>query len=80
VRRFAEAGRPGAYLRVLEPGTVGAGDEAQVLGRPAARVTVAESMRAFYGDSDVMRRLLEVEGRGEKWDLIARRVLRTAPA
>ena len=80
VRRFAEAGRPGAYLRVLEPGTVGAGDEAEVLSRPAVRVTVAESMRAFYGAPEVMRRLLEVEGRGEKWDLIARRVLRAAPA
>ncbi len=80
VRRFAEAGRPGAYLRVLEPGTVGAGDEAEVLSRPAARVTVAESMRAFYGDPDVMRRLLEVEGRGKKWDLIGERVLRAAPA
>jgi MOSC domain-containing protein YiiM len=78
VKRFAAAGRPGAYLRVLEPGTVSAGDEAEVLGRPAARVTVAESMRAYYGDHALMRRLLEVEGRGEKWDLIGRRVLGTA--
>jgi MOSC domain-containing protein YiiM len=78
VRRFAAARRPGAYLRVVTPGMVSAGDGAKVVGRPAASVTLAESMLAYYGDHDVMRRLLEVEGRGDKWDLIGRRVLRTA--
>jgi MOSC domain-containing protein YiiM len=75
VKRFAAAGRPGAYLRVLTPGTVSAADEAHVLDRPGRRVTVAESMRAFYGDQDLMRRLIEVEGRGKKWDQIGQRVL-----
>ena len=78
VKRFAAAGRPGAYLRVLTPGTVGAGDEAQVLGRPEQVVTVAESMLAFYGNRDLLRRLLEVEGRGEKWDQVGQRLLRRA--
>lgn len=78
VKRFAAAGRPGAYLRVLVPGTVSAGAAAQVLRRPGQHVTVAESMLAFYGDQDLLRRLLEVEGRGEKWDEIGRRVLRPA--
>jgi len=75
VKRFAAAGRPGAYLRVLAEGTVGAGDQAQVLDRPAERVTVAESMRAFYGDQELMRRVLRVTGRGEKWDEIGQQVL-----
>ncbi len=78
VRRFAAARRPGAYLRVLTPGTVSAADEARVVDRPAASVTVAESMLAYYGDQDLMRRLLKVEGRGEKWELIGRRVLQAA--
>jgi MOSC domain-containing protein YiiM len=81
VRRFASAGRPGAYLRVLEEGAVGRGDPAEVLDQPAQKVTVAESMRAFYGDVGIMRRLLTVEGRGAKWDEHALAVLgRTAPA
>jgi MOSC domain-containing protein YiiM len=80
VRRFARAGRPGAYLRVLTEGTVRAGDEARVLDRPASRVTVAESMRAFYGDAEIMRRLLEVEGRGQRWDEIGLHVLHRAGA
>jgi MOSC domain-containing protein YiiM len=80
VRRFARAGRPGAYLRVLTEGTVQAGDEARVLDQPATRVTVAESMLAFYGDRDIMRRLLEVEGRGHKWDMIGPGILSRAGA
>jgi MOSC domain-containing protein YiiM len=75
VRRFAAAGRPGAYLRVLAEGAVAAGDAAEVIDRPAERVTVAESMRAFYGDQDLMRRLLRVTGRGAKWDEIGQQVL-----
>ena len=75
VRRFAAAGRPGSYLRVLSPGTVRAGDELTVLSKPDQAVTVEESMRAFYGDREIMRRLLTVEGRSTKWDEIAADVL-----
>jgi MOSC domain-containing protein YiiM len=72
VKRFAAAGRPGAYLRVLEEGTVTPGDAVTVLGRPAAGVTVAESMRAYYGDRELLRRLSDVPGRSAKWHTIAR--------
>lgn len=75
VKRFAAAGRPGAYLRVLTEGEIGADDPIEVLSRPARHVTVAESMRAFYGDADLMRVLLTVEGRGGKWDAIGADVL-----
>jgi MOSC domain-containing protein YiiM len=78
VKRFAAAGRPGAYLRVLTPGVVAAGDDLEVLSRPSVAVTVAESMLAFYGDQDLMRRLLEVPGRGAKWDEIAASMLSRA--
>jgi len=33
VKRFAKAGRPGMYLRVVEPGAVAAGDAAKLLSR-----------------------------------------------
>lgn len=81
VKRFAGAGRPGAMLRVLEEGAVAAGDPVEVVSRPAESVTVAEAMRAYYGDAELMRRLLRVEGRGAKWDDVAFSVLgRAAPA
>jgi MOSC domain-containing protein YiiM len=71
VKRFADAGRTGAYFRVLSEGSVQAGDELTVLSRPEQAVTVAESVLAFYGDPDIMSRLLTVEGRGSMWDKIA---------
>jgi MOSC domain-containing protein YiiM len=78
VKRFADARRPGAYLRVLTEGSVCAGDELTVLTRPERAVTVAESMQAYYGDRGIMHRLLEVEGRGYKWDEIGAAVLSRA--
>ena len=80
VKRFGDARRPGAYLRVLREGAVGAGDRIEVLSRPAERVTIAESMTAYYGDAALMRRLLRVEGRGLDWDHIAPGVLERAAA
>lgn len=75
VRRFAAAGRPGAYLRVLTEGEARAGDDIEVIARPDQRVTVAESMLAYYGDTDLLRVLLTVPGRGSKWDEIGEAVL-----
>jgi MOSC domain-containing protein YiiM len=80
VKRFGDARRPGAYLRVLREGAVGAGDRIEVLSRPAERVTIAESMTAYYGDAGLMRRLLRVEGRSLDWDHIAPGVLERAAA
>jgi MOSC domain-containing protein YiiM len=67
VKRFALAGRPGAYLRVLEEGVVAAGDPIEVLSRPPDSVTVAGALRAFYGDAELMRRLLDAPGLDPKW-------------
>src|SRR5215469_8823952 len=78
VKRFASARRPGAYLRVLTEGEVAAGDDLIVISRPDSDVTTAESMNAYYGDREIMRRLLEVEGRGCKWDEIGVAVLSRA--
>src|SRR3954466_12180042 len=39
VRRFGEASRPGAYLRIVGEGDVGAGDAIAVLHRPGHGVT-----------------------------------------
>jgi MOSC domain-containing protein YiiM len=71
VKRFADAGRTGAYLRVMSEGSVQAGDEVTVLGRPDQAVTVAESLLASFGDREIMNRLLTVEGRGSMWNEIA---------
>lgn len=47
VRRFTERVLPGAYLRVLETGEIGAGDPVEVVHRPDHAVTVALVFRAW---------------------------------
>lgn len=42
VKRFAEEGRPGAYLRVRRSGSVAAGDAVTVLERPEHGVTIGQ--------------------------------------
>jgi MOSC domain-containing protein YiiM len=59
-RRFAAADRPGAYLRVLEPGVIEAGDRVEVLERPAHGVTVADASRIYHRDRHEAGRLAEV--------------------
>jgi MOSC domain-containing protein YiiM len=44
IRRFTRERRPGAYLKVLRTGTVGAGDPVTILFRPDHDVTVAHSL------------------------------------
>ena len=39
VKRFAQASRPGAYLRIVEEGELGAGDQVTVVSRPVHGVT-----------------------------------------
>jgi len=62
VRRFALAARPGPYFRVLEEGTVVAGDRVVVLDRPDHDVSVAMMFTALLLDQTLLPRLLEVEG------------------
>ncbi|MFE4822150.1 MOSC domain-containing protein [Streptomyces sp. NPDC056704] len=46
VKRFTQAGRPGALLRVIVPGRICAGDPVHVVRRPDHDITVALSFRA----------------------------------
>ncbi|MCW3038960.1 MAG: hypothetical protein JWM31_865 [Solirubrobacterales bacterium] len=59
VKAFADAGRPGAYLRILEEGDVGAGDAVDVVWRPDHEVTTALMSEALLHDHDLLPRLLE---------------------
>jgi MOSC domain-containing protein YiiM len=55
VKAFARASRPGAYLRIIVEGTVGAGDEIELLHRPAHGVTVRLVSDAFLLDASLQR-------------------------
>lgn len=62
VKRFAQEGRPGPYLRVLVPGTIQAGDEISVIHEPGHGVTVSMMFRALMTEPTLLPRLLEVDG------------------
>jgi MOSC domain-containing protein YiiM len=50
VKRFAQASRPGAYLRIAREGSLGAGDEIEVLSRPQHGVSVRDVSDAILLD------------------------------
>jgi MOSC domain-containing protein YiiM len=66
VRRFAERERPGAYLRVLQPGVLAAGDPIEVVHRPGHGMTASYLFRALLRDPDLLPSLLAVEGLASK--------------
>ncbi|MEH1100662.1 MOSC domain-containing protein [Micromonospora sp. CPCC 205561] len=58
-RRFTARATPGAYLRVLREGEVGAGDPVEVVDRPAHGVTIGEVFRALSLEPELLPRLLD---------------------
>lgn len=62
VKTFTRANRPGAYLRVLDPGEVWAGDPVTVQDRPAHGVTIAQAFRAYMTKPELLPELVAIDG------------------
>lgn len=73
--RFADAGRPGAYLAIEQEGTVGAGDDLAVVARPTHGITVGTVERAYHADRGLAARLVTAEDLPEGWRRWARTLL-----
>ncbi|WP_217185385.1 MOSC domain-containing protein [Streptomyces sp. AC495_CC817] len=58
VKRFTRQGAPGAYLRVIRPGEISAGDPIEIVHRPDHDVTVALVFRAVMDQHSLLPRLL----------------------
>ncbi|MEV5989457.1 MOSC domain-containing protein [Streptomyces sp. NPDC052051] len=58
VKRFTRQGAPGAYLRVIEPGEIRAGDPIEIVHRPDHGVTVALQFRASTTERHLLPSLL----------------------
>ncbi|WP_435118382.1 MOSC domain-containing protein [Amycolatopsis thermoflava] len=61
VKTFTQRALPGAYFRVLEPGSVQAGDAVTVLSRPEHGVTIGIAFRAFTMEPALLPDLATVE-------------------
>jgi MOSC domain-containing protein YiiM len=61
-RRFAQANRTGAYLRIRTPGSFRTGDPIEIVDRPDHDITVAEAFRIYMFDHAEFPRLLTADG------------------
>ncbi len=61
VKRFAEVGNTGAYLSIVTGGEVRRGDPIEVLSRPDHGITVPDTFRAFMGDLEMARRVVDAD-------------------
>jgi MOSC domain-containing protein YiiM len=61
LKRFTRENRTGAYLRVITPGEVRAGDEITVVYRPAKSVSIAEAFGIYMLNPASLARLLDAE-------------------
>jgi MOSC domain-containing protein YiiM len=70
LKRFLASRRSGFYLRVVEEGEIGAGDEVRLLRHDPHNITVADIVR-LYGDKpkdfELMKRAVQVEALSEGW-------------
>jgi MOSC domain-containing protein YiiM len=66
-RRFTEALRPGALLRIIVEGDVGAGDEIQIIERPDHDLTIRDVLRIYAFDRQEVGRLLTIPRMSESW-------------
>ena len=57
LKRFAAARRPGAYLRIIDEGTLEAGDAVGLVSRPAHDLTIAAFAEAYLADRSALPRL-----------------------
>jgi MOSC domain-containing protein YiiM len=73
IKRFTRAALPGAYLRVIEPGDIRAGDPVEIIHRPAHDVTVAVTFRAMTGEPELIPRLLAADALHEEIREMAQR-------
>lgn len=58
VRRFTQEAVSGAYLRVIEPGTIRAGDPVEIVHRPDHEITAALQFRAVTTERTLLPSLL----------------------
>ena len=56
---FVAAGRPGAYLRIITPGSIRSGDAIEVVRRPDHGVTISLALRAATTERALLPSLLE---------------------
>ncbi len=79
-RRVQDSGRTGWYLRVLQPGAVGAGDALRLVARPNADWPLSRVWRLLYcdpPDAGPLRAFAGLQGLSASWRALALRRVET---
>lgn len=76
---FAAAGRPGAYLRIIQEGEIGAGDTVHVVHSPSHRMTIGDAANIYHSDRSRAHLLLDIPELAASLKGWARRTLRHHP-
>jgi len=79
-RRFTEALRTGAYLRIIVEGSLSAGDEIRVVERPNHDLTIRDVFRIYTHDRNEVERLVTIPRMSENWRISAERLLQKEAA
>ena len=66
-RRFTQALRPGAYLRIISEGELGTGDAIRVIDRPGDALTIRDMLRIYAFDHNEASRFLTIARISEPW-------------
>lgn len=61
IKRFADALRPGAYLAIVEPGDLAAGDSVEIVSRPEHDLTIESMTRIFLFEPERIAEMLVPE-------------------
>lgn len=70
IKTFTAAGRPGAYLRIIEEGQVSADDAIEVIARPGTAATIAQAFACKIGDRrdlDLLRDTADLAPQWRDW-------------
>jgi MOSC domain-containing protein YiiM len=73
IKRFTQAARPGAYLRVIKPGAIRPGDPVVIEQRPDHDVTMELTFRALTTEPELLPRLALAAGLPEEIKDLARK-------
>ena len=78
IKTFTAAAKPGAYLRVISPGQVRAGDTISIDHRPDHDVTINLVFRARMSEPDLLPQLLEADALSSELKSYVRRRIATS--
>ena len=75
IKDFTTAARPGAYLRIIEEGEVGAGDLIEIISKPKHGITIRDLFRAKSGERSKMAKIATLPELSDAYREWAKKIL-----